>query len=304
VTEQTKNQTQTEMWRPSRPVVAASSTVIPGVLVVLGLFLVPLVVFAIYSFMTAGLYAVSTPLTWDAYVSALTSSANHRLALNSLVVGLGTAVVTTAVGLPIAYFLRVAAGRWRLPILFLITASMFASYLVRIYAWRSILGSNGLVNSSLRSLGVIDEPLTFLLYSRLAVTIALIHIFLPYVVLVLYAGTGPLGQGLIEAARDLGAGSARLWARLIFPVMAAPLATSFLFVFVLSASDYVTPQLLGGIGGSTLGVQIQANFITVGNWPIAAATSFLMLIAFVLCYLVSNLVLRWLGLSNLRFEST
>ncbi len=98
--------------------------------------------------------------------------------------------MTLVVGLPIAYWLRFVAGRSRLAVLFLITASMFASYLVRIYAWRTVLGSQGLVNSALERAGLIDEPLGFLLYSRFAVVVALVHIFLPYVVLVLYAGHG------------------------------------------------------------------------------------------------------------------
>lgn len=304
VAQEAETRSDRRSWQGTRSATARTATVVPGALIVVGLFVVPLAVFAYYSVLTAGLYSVRAPITFDAYIAAFASSANRNLALNSLIVGLGTAVVTTLVGLPIAYYLRVAAGRWRVPVLFLITASMFASYLVRIYAWRSILGSNGLVNRTLTRFRFIDEPLTFLLYSRLAVVIALIHIFLPYVVLVLYAGTAPLGRGLIEAARDLGAGATRLWTKLIVPVMAAPVMTAFLFVFVLSAADYVTPQLLGGTGGSTLGVQIQANFITVGNWPLAAATSFLMLGVFVLCYLVSMGLLRWLRLDNLRFEST
>ena len=77
-----------------------------------------------------------------------------------------------------------------MPVFFLITATLFASYLVRIYAWRTILGENGLLNSGLERIGVIDQPLGFLLYSRFAVTVALVHIFLPYVVLVLFAGFG------------------------------------------------------------------------------------------------------------------
>ena len=197
-------------------------------------------------------------------------------------VGLSTAVVTVvgrAADRLLAALRR--ARRSRLAVLFLITASMFASYLVRIYAWRTVLGSRGLINTALERLGLIDEPLGFLLYSRFAVIVAFVHIFLPYVVLVLYAGMGPLGEGLLEAAQDLGAGSSLLWRRVILPIMAAPAFSACVFVFILSAADYVTPQFLGGKDGVTLGVQIQQNFITVGNWPLAAATSFLMLLAFV-----------------------
>ena len=93
--------------------------------------------------------------------------------------------------------------------LFLITGTLFASYLVRIYAWRTILGANGLLNTGLETLGLIDDPLGFLLYNRFAVTVALVHIFLPYVVLVLYAGFRPISPALLEAAQDLGAARPR-----------------------------------------------------------------------------------------------
>jgi spermidine/putrescine transport system permease protein len=290
-----------------RPPVArrrAGGSIIPALPAAAGLvafFLVPLLVFAVYSVLTAGLYSVSGPLTLDAYGEAVASRVNRTLAANSAVIGLATAVVTVAVALPIAYWLRRSARRLRIPVLFLIIASMFASYLVRIYAWRTVLGANGLINDGLRRLGLIDQPLDFLIYSRFAVTVALVHIFLPYVVLVIYAAMAPLGAGLFEAAQDLGASSRTLWRRVILPLMAAPAASAFLFVFILSASDYVTPQFLGGASGVTLGVQVQVNFRTLGNYPVAAATSFLMMAAFLACYLLSALLLRALRLHDVRF---
>jgi len=276
---------------------------VPAVLWMVAFFVLPLGVFAFYSLLTNAFYDVAFPVTFDAYTSAVTSPLNRTLAWNSASVGLTTGLITVAVGLPVAYWLRFVAGRSRVAVLFLITSSMFASYLVRIYAWRTILGSRGLVNSVLDRVGVIDEPLGFLLYSRFAVVLALVHIFLPYVVLVLYAAMAPLGRGLLEAGEDLGAGSSLLWRRVILPIMAAPAVSAFVFVFILSAADYVTPQFLGGRDGLTLGVQIQSNFITVGNWPLAAATSILMLLAFLLLYLLLNALLRVRRLHDLRIQT-
>ncbi|HUR17190.1 MAG TPA: ABC transporter permease [Candidatus Limnocylindrales bacterium] len=262
-------------------------------------FVAPIALFLVYSFLTAGLYSVSAPLTIDSYREAVDSEFNRALARNSFLIGVTAALVTVAFAIPVAYWLRYSAGRWRMPVLFLITASMFASYLVRIYAWRSILGSNGLLNSGLERLGLVDEPLGFLLYNRFAVTVALVHIFLPYVVLVVYAGFAPIPSGLLEAARDLGAGALQRWRRVILPLIAAPAASSFLFVFVLSAADYVTPQFLGGANGLMLGVQIQTSFVSTGNWPLGAALSFLMLAAFVGCYAAVALALRLLKLDRI-----
>ncbi|MGH3011205.1 MAG: ABC transporter permease [Gaiellaceae bacterium] len=274
---------------------------LPAVLGLIVFFLAPLAAFVLYSFLTAGLFSVSGPLTLDAYRQAVSSGVNGTLAMNSFVVGIFAASVTLVVSLPIAYWLRYAAGRWQTLVLFLITATLFASYLVRIYAWRSILGENGLLNSGLERLGLIEEPLSFLLYNRFSVTVALVHIYLPYVVLVLYAGLQPLTPALLESAEDLGANAWKRWRRVILPLVAAPAATAFLFVFVLSAADYVTPQFLGGTNGAMLGVRVQAAMTGVGDWPLGAALSLLMLAAFVLCYGLTALGLRLLRLDRIRF---
>ena len=266
-------------------------------------FAAPLGTFFVYSFLTNSLYEVSRPFTLAAYSDALTTDVNRTLAVNSLVVGFSAAAATVIVGFPVAYWLRFAAGRLQILVLFLITATLFASYLVRIFAWQSILGGNGLINSGLRRLGIIDDPLDFLLYNRFAVTVALVHIFLPYVVLVLYAGFRPVSPALIEAAQDLGANAFTRWRRVILPLMAAPAATAFLLVFVLSAADYVTPQFVGGTDGALLGVRIQAALTGVGNWPLGAALSFLMLGAFLLCYLLVAFALRLMRLDRIRFGS-
>jgi spermidine/putrescine transport system permease protein len=274
---------------------------LPAVLAILIFFLAPLAAFFLYSFLYPGLFTVSGPLTLDAYYRALSDSLNATLAVNSIVIGLMGAAASVLAALPIAYWLRYAAGRWQMPVIFIITASMFASYLVRIYAWRTILGANGVINRGFEMLGLIDEPLGFILYNQFSVTIALVHIFLPYVVLVLFAGFRPLSPALLEAAQDLGADAWQRWRRVILPLVAAPAATSFLFVFILSASDYVTPQLIGGTSGQMLGVQIQANFKAIGDWPLGAATSFLMLLAFLLCYGLTALGLRLWRLDRIRW---
>ena len=275
---------------------------LPATAGMLVFFVAPIAIFVVYSFLTAQLYDVSRPFTLDAYSAALDSELNRTLAKNSIVIGLLAAVFSVGLALPVAYWLRYATGRPRMIVLFLITGSMFASYLVRIYAWRPMLGENGVVNSALESIGLIDEPLGFLIFNRFAVTVALVHIFLPYAVLVLYAGFQPIRPGLLEAAQDLGAGAVLRWRRVVLPLVAAPALSAFLFVFVLSASDYVTPQFVGGSSGVMLGVQVQANFTTVGNYPLGAATSLLMLAAFVTLYFAMRMGLRLARLDRVRFS--
>src|SRR5262245_59848516 len=230
------------------------------------LLVAPIAVFIAYSLLTPRLFSVATPFTLDAYGRALGYGLNATLALNSAVIGLLGAAASVALALPVAYWLRYAAGRWQMPFLFIITASMCASYLVRIYAWRTILGTNGLINQALMGLGLIDAPLEFLIYNRLSVSLALVHIFLPYVVLVLYAGFRPIAPALLEAAQDLGANAWERWRRVVLPLVAAPAATSFLFVFILSDSDYVTHQLIGGTTGKMLGMPTPGGCKAIRDW--------------------------------------
>jgi spermidine/putrescine transport system permease protein len=273
----------------------------PAALGMLLFFAAPLGTFAVYSFLAGAFFEVSGPLGLGNYREVVGSSLNGILARTSAWIGFLSAFFSLLIGLPVAYWLRYAAGRWRVLVLFLITATLFASYLVRIYAWRSILGENGVINSGLKAIGVIDQPLGFLLYNKFSVTIALVHIFLPYVVLVLYAGFGPMSPALLEAAQDLGANALTRWRRVILPLIAAPATSAFLFVFVLSAGDYVTPQLIGGTDGVMLGVQVQADFKVVGDFPLGAATALLMLAAFVFCYAMTALALRLMRLDRIRW---
>jgi spermidine/putrescine transport system permease protein len=273
----------------------------PGILalpvaLVFAVFLViPLVTFAAYSFLTTKLFSVSLPFTFAAYARAISTSLNWELAVNSVMVGILGASASVLIAMPVAFWLRYEARRLELPVLFIITATMFASYLVRIYAWRTILGGNGIINQFLLATGIITEPLSFLLYNWFSVTVALVHIFLPYVVLVLYAGLRPVEPAILEAAQDLGANALQRWRKVILPLIAMPALTSFLFVFVLSASDYVTPQLIGGTGGQMLGVQIQSNFKAIGDWPQGAALSVLMAIGFLICCHAAYLAFRSRG---------
>jgi len=273
---------------------------IPSALVFVVFLLAPLLIFVGYSFLTAKLFAVSLPVTIDAYVRAVSFPLNWELAANSIMIGTLGATASVLAAMPIAYWLRYEAKRFELPILFVVTATMFASYLVRIYAWRTILGGHGIINQALLASGLISEPLEFLLYNWFSVTVALVHIFLPYVVLVLYAALRSLEVSTLEVAQDLGANAWQRWSKVILPHIAAPTLTAFLFVFVLSASDYVTPQLIGGTGGQMLGVQIQSNFKAIGDWPQGSALSVLMVICLSICSYAAYRALRASGSS--KFE--
>lgn len=262
-------------------------------------FLAPIAVFAAYSLLTPAFFSVSGPLTLDNYAKAI--SFNPTVVGNTVVVGLAVAFITVAVSLPVAYWIRFSMSRWQVPVLFVVTSSVLASYLVRIYAWRTILADSGVLNSILSGQAAADGPL-HLLFSRAAIVLALVHIFLPYVILVLYAGFRPIQPGHLEAAQDLGANEFMRWRRVILPLMAAPVVASFWFVLVLASSDYVTPQFLGSVRDVMIGVEIQANFRSSGNWPLGAASSFLVLAVFAIGYGLTMLGMRLLRLDRVHWS--
>ena len=244
----------------------------PAAVGLLLFFVAPLVAFGVYSFLTGSLYDVASPLTLDNYKEVAETDVNRRLARNSLVVGCPRGVLLGADRAPdglLAALLRGALARDR--------AVPDRRVVPGLATWcASSPGarcSDATAPSTAASSGsaLIDEPLDFLLYNRFAVTIALVHIFLPYVVLVLYAGLAPLQPSYLETAQDLGAGRLQRWRRVVLPLVAAPAVSAFLFVFVLSAADYVTPQLLGGHERVMLGVQVQVAFIGTGDFAYGAA---------------------------------
>ena len=269
---------------------------IPAVLALLIFFVAPLVIFAIYSFFEGSFYEVSTTLTLDNFREALSSPLARTLTANALLIGGMTAVLCVALGLPLAYFIRYRAGRFEYVLLFLVVLAMFASYLVRIYAWRTILGETGILNQALDQIGL--PTIGTLLFTRAAVVLALVHIFVPYVALVAYAALRNIPVTLLDLAADLGASTVTTWRRVLLPLLAPAAAAAFLYTFVLAASDYVTPQFLGGTDGNMIGLLIQRQFTQVGDFPLGAAMSLLILILFLAFYAALSATLRVFNLTT------
>jgi spermidine/putrescine transport system permease protein len=271
----------------------------PAVLVLLVLFVAPVALFLVYSFLQGGTYQVTAVPTLENYREALGDSSTWRLTYNAVLTGLLTGVLCLVMGVPLAYVTRFKAGRFEYPLLFLVVVELFVSYLVRIYAWRAILAEHGAIAPVLEIFGIAPGSL---LYTRAAVVIALVHIYVPYVALVTYAALRNVPATLLELSADLGANSYRRWTRVVIPLAAPAMVTAFLYTFVLAASDYVTPQFLGGIRGSMVGLKIQQSFTQFGDYPLGAAMSMLVLVIFFLAYLALNSLLRVTGLDKVEIR--
>ena len=249
----------------------------PALIILIVFFVFPTLIFFIYSFLRSGQYKVEWVLTLDNYIRALTTPLYWDAIFNSIQIGFWVAITTTLVSYPFAYFLTYRITRGRNLVLFLVVISLLGSYLVRVYAWRTILGREGVLNSLLIGLGIIDEPLLFLLFSKFAVIVTLVHVYLPFAILPILSSLQNVPYELIEAARDLGYSPFRTLLRVTLPLSITGILAGFIYTFVLTAADYITPQLVGGTSVSMIGPSISTQFIRLGNMGLGSAIAFVFL---------------------------
>jgi spermidine/putrescine transport system permease protein len=244
-------------------------------------FVVPLGIFFVYSFWVTRRYELVADWTVANYNEALSEPAYRRLLWNTLLVAFLASAFTLAIAYPFAYAIHFRLRRFREPLLFLVLLALFSGYLVKIYAWKTILGNRGVINEALLRLGVVDEPLSFLLYSRPAAIITFVNFLVPLAVLPIYASLQNVADEQVEASRDLGAGAWAAFRRITLPLTRDGLLVAFAFAFIIAAGDYVTPQLVGGTSGAMIGKAVVSTFGVTFNWPLGSALAFLTLAAVV-----------------------
>lgn len=266
-----------------------------GIALSLG-FVLPLVLLFVKSFQTSlGYGQVSGHLTFSSYVTALTSPLYRTVAVNALEIGgIGT-VLTSVLSFPLAYFIRFRLRRGQNTILLLIMISLFAGYIVKIYAWTTILGSYGVINTGLMRIGIISQPLSILLFSKIAVLIVVTYLSIPVATLILVGSMQNVDPGMLENARDLGASGFRAVTSVLVPLCSTGIVASLAYGFVVISGDYITPQLVGGTTGQMIGVPISDQFLAIGDQPLGSALSFLMLAVFVIVYLALTRLERFKG---------
>ncbi|HEX3740831.1 MAG TPA: ABC transporter permease [Terriglobales bacterium] len=197
-------------------------------------------------------------------------------------------------GYPVAYLLSFHAGSRKNLLYQLVIIPLWVSYLVRAYAWKTILGTDGVLNTSLQYLHLTHHPLQFLLYSPFAVVLTLTHIYTPFTFLPVYAAMEHIPRNLVEASHDLGASGLQTFWRVILPLSIPGLLAGATFAFVLSFGDFLAPLLLGGPSGIMISNVVVSLFGAAYNWPLGAAISFCMLALVVgLLWLSEKLERRW-----------
>ena len=203
-------------------------------------------------------------------------------------------IFSLLLGYPLAYYLSFYTGAKKDVFYQLVIIPLWVSYLVRAYAWKTILGSDGVLNTLLQYLHITKHPLEFLLYSPFAVVLTLTHIYTPFAFLPIYASLEHVPRNLVEASHDLGASPLQTFWRVIFPLSVPGVLAGATFAFVLSFGDFLAPLLLGGPSGIMTSNIVVSLFGAAYNWPLGAAISFCMLLlVLVLLLLSEQLEKKW-----------
>lgn len=261
----------------------------------------PAVIMLVYSFAHRGtLGGVVLGFTLENY-AGVGDPVYLQIVLRSIVYAAITTVLCLAAGYPVAYLIGRSGERWRNLLLMAVMVPFWTSFLIRTYAWVTILKSQGLLNSLAMQLQLITEPME-LLYTPGAVILGLVYTFLPFMILPIYSSVEKLDGALVEAALDLGAGPVRAFSRVIVPLTAPGIAAGVLLVFVPSLGIYAVNDILGGGRVDMIGNIIENQFKgNARNWPFGAALGTTLLVSFALIYWLVNRRQREGGGESVRF---
>src|SRR5580693_339638 len=268
---------------------------IPPLLWVTVFLLVPYAILFCYSFWSVSPAQVILH-NWNLqnYFQLLRNPIYVQVLLRSIRIAASVTVFALLLGYPLAYYLSFHAAKRKDLLYQLVIIPLWASYLVRGYAWKTILGSDGVLNGFLQYLHITREPVGALLYSPFAVIVMLTHIYTPFVFLPIYASLEHIPRPLVEASHDLGANRLATFFRVILPLSMPGLLAGATFAFVLSLGDFLAPLLVGGPSGTMIANIVQSLFGAAYDWPLGAAVSVcILLITVTLLFLTERLEKRW-----------
>jgi len=259
-------------------------------------FIVPIGIVGAYSIDVFSIYPGKHPVTWSGWNDFFHSAIYLKLFWKSVRLSLLVSAIVVLLAYPLAYFLALSGTKRKYVLLLILIAPFLTSYLLRVLAWKVILGSNGVLNSLLFWTGVRshDHPISQLLYSKFAVVLVLIYVWLPFVALPIFVSLETLDRRLLEAATDLGATRWQAFLRVTLPLSAPGVIAAFLFVFIPTVGEFVTPSLVGGTSGYMYGNQISDLFST--GFPDWRTGSVLALFLLAVVAVLTGAFSRFLGM--------
>ncbi len=238
----------------------------------------PLVAFLVYSFWRVENNQLIADFTLANYLEFFRNEIYPRVFVGTLKLAAQVMAIGLLLGYPVAYFIWRRRGRWRYALLLVSVVPLFMSYIIKLYAMRSILGLNGFLNKALVALGLLDAPSLAFLYNQRAVLITMAVVYLPFAILPVFLSLERIPLGLIQASADLGARPGQSFRHVVLPLSLPGTIVGGLFVFILAMGDFVTPQMVGGTVGFTYGRVIQSQFGMGFNWPLGSALAVILLI--------------------------
>jgi spermidine/putrescine transport system permease protein len=267
----------------------------PTMLYALLMLAAPLIMVITFSFWTQNYLDIDHTLTWANYHDAWTKPIYQTLMLRSIKLSLIVTLVTVLTAFPIAYYLSFHVKKRKALWLFLITVPFWTSYLLRVFLWKVILGYDGVLNSALMGIGVISEPMTFILYNQNAVVLTLAHAWAPFAILPIFVALEKVDRSLLEAAEDLGDGPIRRFFRVTLPLAMPGVMAATLIVLIPTVGDYITPMMVGGKDGLMISNMIQVLFKKANNAPLGAALAISSMVIVAAISLLIFLVARKIG---------
>jgi spermidine/putrescine transport system permease protein len=267
---------------------------IPPLLWVGVFLLLPYALMFAHSFWAVRENAIVHDWTLHNYKTLFTNPVYAQVLFRTIRIAASVAFFSLCLAFPLAYYLSFYSGARKELLYQLVIVPLWVSYLVRGYAWKTVLGTAGVLNGFLQYLHITHEPVGFLLYSPFAVVLVLTHIYTPFVFLPIYAALEHIPRALVEASQDLGASPSKTFLRVILPLSMPGLLVGATFAFVLALGDFLAPILVGGASGTMIANVVQSLFGTAYDWPLGSAISLCILIVIVsLLFFTERLEKLW-----------
>ena len=253
----------------------------------------PIFTLLVYSFYSQDYVHIDKTFTTKNYEAFVDKWVYGRLLWRSIRMSATVTLITVTLAYPVAYFLAFKVRRNPITWLILLSLPFWTSYLLRVLAWKIMLGNSGVINSTLMELGFLEGPLEFLLYSRFAVVLTLAHGWAAFAILPIYVSLSKIDRSLLEAAADLGESPVRTFFRVTLPLSMPGVIVAAVIQFIPTVGDYITPMMVGGPRGIMFGQIIAAQFGAAYNWPLGAALTIMMMLT------ITLIVVAFIWLSQL-----
>lgn len=277
-----------------RPLFAGKYPIVaPPFLFLLALYVVPAAMLAILSFWRIDdSYRLQAVWNLHQYGEILHNPVAMRMLGRSFLIALENTAICLVVAFPLAYLLaRMASARRRNLLLVMLIAPSWTSHLIRVYAWMLILGNSGLVNYAARSVGLPGTPYPFLIFNRFSLMVSLVYVYLPFMLLPIYASLEKIDVHQIEAARSLGAPPWRVLLRVILPLSRPGIVAGCMITFIPTLGEYVAAAILGGRSGYMYGNYISDRF-AIFDWPAGAALGMVLMASALLLFVLFSRLVR------------